>query len=71
MIATPTIDNYTIECIFDADVLKQMLNDDTIAKDDKKKLKQLNTSKNNHNTLADTYTWTNKEKIGRLYCNSI
>ena len=45
MIDTPTIDNYTIDCIFDADVLKQMLNDDTIAKDDKKKLKQLHQSK--------------------------
>ncbi len=71
MIATPTIDNYTIKCIFDADVLKQMLNDDTIAKDDRKKLKHINSVKKNHNTLADTYTWTNKEKIGRLYCNSI
>jgi hypothetical protein len=67
----PTFDSYTIECVFDADVLKRMLNDDTIAKDDKKKLKHINNRKTNHNTLSDVYLWTNKEKIGRLYCNSI
>lgn len=70
-LAKPQMDNITIECNFDADILKAMLRDDTIAKDDKKKLRNINKMKKNHNTIIDTYTWTNDEKYGRVYCNSL
>lgn len=70
-ITKPEIDNFTIECNFDSDVLKSMLKDDTISKDDRKMLKNINKHKKNHNTIMDTYTWTNEGKYGRVYCNSL
>jgi len=70
-ITNPTIDNFTIECNFDADMMKAMLKDDSIAKDDRKLLKNINKHKKNHNTINDTYTWTNEGKYGRVYCSSL
>ena len=40
-ITSPDYDNLTIECNFDADILKAMLKDDSIAKDDRKMLKNI------------------------------
>jgi hypothetical protein len=70
-ISMPTIDNYTIESNFDANILKVMLKDDTISHEDRKLLKNINKHKKNHNTIVDTYTWTNENKYGRMYCNSL
>ena len=70
-ITSPDYDNLTIECNFDADILKAMLKDDSIAKDDRKMLKNINKHKKNHNTIMDTYTWTNDGKYGRVYCPSL
>lgn len=70
-IISPECDNLTFECNFDADVLKAMLKDDTIPQDVRKMLKNINKHKKNHNTIMDTYTWTNDSKYGRMYCRSL
>lgn len=61
---------FKIECSWDAEVMKSMLNDDTITKADRKRLKQIKEDAINHNTKTDIYKWTNGGCFGRLYAKN-